>query len=109
LSIVGVLKKARGAILQHHKIDLHGVEEFLGIMAIPGMAAAQEFSYVGLADEGLEFIAVMRGTGSNDCEFDNVFVPDEFTFDWLNAVRTNASAASDRQGFEIQRCCCIAV
>ena len=29
--------------------------------------------------------AGMRGTGSNDCEFDNVFVPDEFTFDWLNA------------------------
>ena len=29
--------------------------------------------------------AGMRGTGSNDCVFDNVFVPDEFTFDWLNA------------------------
>jgi alkylation response protein AidB-like acyl-CoA dehydrogenase len=29
--------------------------------------------------------AGMRGTGSNDCEFENVFVPDEFTFDWLNA------------------------
>jgi indole-3-acetate monooxygenase len=27
----------------------------------------------------------MRGTGSNDCVFENVFVPDEFTFDWLNA------------------------
>jgi indole-3-acetate monooxygenase len=29
--------------------------------------------------------AGMRGTGSNDCVFENVFVPDEFTFDWLNA------------------------
>jgi indole-3-acetate monooxygenase len=29
--------------------------------------------------------AGMRGTGSNDCVFDNVFIPDEFTFDWLNA------------------------
>lgn len=27
----------------------------------------------------------MRGTGSNDCVFENVFVPDEFTFDWLFA------------------------
>jgi alkylation response protein AidB-like acyl-CoA dehydrogenase len=27
----------------------------------------------------------MRGTGSNDCVFEDVFVPDEFTFDWLNA------------------------
>ena len=30
----------------------------------------------------------MRGTGSNDCVFENVFVSDEFTFDWLNAVST---------------------
>jgi len=30
--------------------------------------------------------AGMRGTGSNDCVFENVFVPDEFSFDWLNAV-----------------------
>lgn len=30
----------------------------------------------------------MRGTGSNDCVFENVFVPDEFTFDWLNAQPT---------------------
>jgi alkylation response protein AidB-like acyl-CoA dehydrogenase len=29
--------------------------------------------------------AGMRGTGSNDCVFEEVFVPDEFTFDWLNA------------------------
>jgi indole-3-acetate monooxygenase len=29
--------------------------------------------------------AGMRGTGSNDCVFENVNVPDEFTFDWLNA------------------------
>jgi alkylation response protein AidB-like acyl-CoA dehydrogenase len=29
--------------------------------------------------------AGMRGTGSNDCVFSNVFVSDEFTFDWLNA------------------------
>ena len=29
--------------------------------------------------------AGMRGTGSNDCVFENVFVSDEFTFDWLNA------------------------
>ncbi|HZC45917.1 MAG TPA: acyl-CoA dehydrogenase family protein [Candidatus Acidoferrum sp.] len=29
--------------------------------------------------------AGMRGTGSNDCIFENVEVPDEFTFDWLNA------------------------
>lgn len=28
--------------------------------------------------------AGMRGTGSNDCVFENVFVPDGFTFDWLN-------------------------
>ncbi len=32
--------------------------------------------------------AGMRGTGSNDCVFENVFVPDEFTFDWLNATPT---------------------
>jgi alkylation response protein AidB-like acyl-CoA dehydrogenase len=32
--------------------------------------------------------AGMRGTGSNDCVFENVFVPDEFTFDWLNAQPT---------------------
>jgi alkylation response protein AidB-like acyl-CoA dehydrogenase len=32
--------------------------------------------------------AGMRGTGSNDCVFENVFVPDEFTFDWLNATST---------------------
>jgi indole-3-acetate monooxygenase len=29
--------------------------------------------------------AGMRGTGSNDCVFEDVFVPDEFTFDWMNA------------------------
>jgi alkylation response protein AidB-like acyl-CoA dehydrogenase len=32
--------------------------------------------------------AGMRGTGSNDCIFENVFVPDNFTFDWLNARST---------------------
>jgi alkylation response protein AidB-like acyl-CoA dehydrogenase len=32
--------------------------------------------------------AGMRGTGSNDCVFENVFVPDEFTFDWFNAQPT---------------------
>jgi alkylation response protein AidB-like acyl-CoA dehydrogenase len=32
--------------------------------------------------------AGMRGTGSNDCVFENVFVPDDFTFDWLNAKPT---------------------
>jgi alkylation response protein AidB-like acyl-CoA dehydrogenase len=32
--------------------------------------------------------AGMRGTGSNDCVFENVFIPDEFTFDWLNAQPT---------------------
>src|SRR5262249_33055792 len=32
--------------------------------------------------------AGMRGTGSNDCVFEDVFVPDEFTFDWLNARST---------------------
>ena len=30
----------------------------------------------------------MRATGSNDCVFENVFIPDEFTFDWLNAQPT---------------------
>jgi len=29
--------------------------------------------------------AGMRGTGSNDCVFEEVVVPDDFTFDWLNA------------------------
>src|SRR5262249_33815754 len=24
----------------------------------------------------------MRGTGSNDCTFEDVFVPDDFTYDW---------------------------
>ena len=32
--------------------------------------------------------AGMRGTGSNDCVFEDVFVPDEYTFDWLNAQST---------------------
>jgi alkylation response protein AidB-like acyl-CoA dehydrogenase len=32
--------------------------------------------------------AGMRGTGSNDCVFEDVFVPDNFTFDWLNARST---------------------
>ena len=32
--------------------------------------------------------AGMRGTGSNDCVFENVLIPDEFTFDWLNAQPT---------------------
>ena len=32
--------------------------------------------------------AGMRGTGSNDCVFEDVFVPDDFTFDWLNAQST---------------------
>ena len=32
--------------------------------------------------------AGMRGTGSNDCVFENVVVPDDFTFDWLNAQST---------------------
>jgi alkylation response protein AidB-like acyl-CoA dehydrogenase len=32
--------------------------------------------------------AGMRGTGSNDCVFENVFVPDEFSFDWFNAQPT---------------------
>jgi indole-3-acetate monooxygenase len=32
--------------------------------------------------------AGMRGTGSNDCVFENVFVPDDFTFEWLNAQPT---------------------
>ncbi|HEV2169683.1 MAG TPA: acyl-CoA dehydrogenase family protein, partial [Candidatus Binatus sp.] len=30
--------------------------------------------------------AGMRGTGSNDWVFEDVFVPAEFTFDWLNAT-----------------------
>ncbi len=30
----------------------------------------------------------MRGTGSNDCVFEDVFVSNEFTFDWLNARPT---------------------
>jgi indole-3-acetate monooxygenase len=34
------------------------------------------------------FTAGMRGTGSNDCVFENVFVPNDFTFDWLNAKPT---------------------
>jgi indole-3-acetate monooxygenase len=29
--------------------------------------------------------AGMRGTGSNDCVFEDIFVSDEFTFDWMNA------------------------
>ncbi|MGO9607217.1 MAG: acyl-CoA dehydrogenase family protein [Candidatus Binataceae bacterium] len=29
--------------------------------------------------------AGMRGTGSNDCVYEDVFVPEEFTFDWFNA------------------------
>jgi alkylation response protein AidB-like acyl-CoA dehydrogenase len=37
--------------------------------------------------------AGMRATGSNDCVFDNVFVPDDFTFDWLNAKSTWPSEA----------------
>ncbi|HTW89549.1 MAG TPA: acyl-CoA dehydrogenase family protein [Candidatus Binataceae bacterium] len=32
--------------------------------------------------------AGMRGTGSNDCVFEDVFVPDGFTFDWLNPRST---------------------
>ena len=31
------------------------------------------------------FTAGMRGTGSNDCAFENIFVPDDYTFDWINA------------------------
>ncbi|SRR5579885_407075 len=30
----------------------------------------------------------MRGTGSNDCVFEDVFVPNDFTFDWMNAKST---------------------
>jgi alkylation response protein AidB-like acyl-CoA dehydrogenase len=29
--------------------------------------------------------AGMRGTGSNDCVYEDVFVPEEFTFDWFKA------------------------
>ena len=32
--------------------------------------------------------AGMRGTGSNDCVYENVVIPDDFTFDWLNAHST---------------------
>ena len=32
--------------------------------------------------------AGMRGTGSNDCVFEDVLVPDNFTFDWFNARST---------------------
>jgi alkylation response protein AidB-like acyl-CoA dehydrogenase len=40
--------------------------------------------------------AGMRGTGSNDCAFEDVFVPDGYTFDWFNAKsewQTGALAA----------------
>ena len=30
----------------------------------------------------------MRATGSNDCVFENVFIPDDFSFDWFNAQPT---------------------
>ena len=31
-------------------------------------------------------VSGMRGTGSNDCAFDDVFVPSEFTYTWPNPV-----------------------
>ncbi|MFZ0680227.1 acyl-CoA dehydrogenase family protein [Candidatus Binatus sp.] len=46
--------------------------------------------------------AGMRGTGSNDCEFDNVFVPDEFTFDWLNAKSPWQRGAFEKIPLQLQ-------
>jgi alkylation response protein AidB-like acyl-CoA dehydrogenase len=46
--------------------------------------------------------AGMRGTGSNDCVFENVFVPDEFTFDWLDAKSTWQRGAFDKIPLALQ-------
>jgi alkylation response protein AidB-like acyl-CoA dehydrogenase len=46
--------------------------------------------------------AGMRGTGSNDCVFEGVFVPDDFTFDWLNAQSTWQRGAFDNIPLPLQ-------
>jgi indole-3-acetate monooxygenase len=46
--------------------------------------------------------AGMRGTGSNDCIFENLFVPDDFTFDWLNAKPTWQRGAFDNIPLPLQ-------
>ena len=46
--------------------------------------------------------AGMRGTGSNDFVFENVFVPEDFTFDWLNAKSTWQRGAFDKIPLPLQ-------
>ena len=46
--------------------------------------------------------AGMRGTGSNDCVFKDVFVPDDFTFDWLNAKSAWQGGAFDHIPLPLQ-------
>jgi alkylation response protein AidB-like acyl-CoA dehydrogenase len=66
---------AAGVVLRDGKPEL--------IDNIPAMRAAL-FAIKNCKILDTWSVSGMRGTGSNDCVFENVFVPEEFTFEWPN-------------------------